>query len=138
MTQPDNQSEDQAQIPSKVESEDETEAKPEAQPERVILRLSESDMDYRNPREFVDFYFRKFPSDAALDPTRHFVHYQPPSDFPQSNPKVHIVIDLETSRILETLGEDFPHEIYKVCRGADNLEMYAYPESVKQNLLQKI
>jgi hypothetical protein len=105
MTQPDNQSEDQAQVPSKVEPEDVTEAKPEAQAKRVIIRLSESDMDYQNPREFVDFCFQKFPSDAALDPTRHFVHYQPPSDFPQSNPKAHIVIDLETSHILKTLAK---------------------------------
>ncbi|KAJ0417808.1 hypothetical protein BJY00DRAFT_197891 [Aspergillus carlsbadensis] len=109
-----------------------------AQAKRVILRLAESDMDYRNLREFVDFYFTKFPSDAALDSTRHYVHYEPPSDFPQPNPKVHIVIDIETFPAFETLPKDFPHELYKVRRGVDNLEIYGYPEAMKQNMLQKV
>ncbi|KAL5338631.1 hypothetical protein BJX70DRAFT_195431 [Aspergillus crustosus] len=107
-------------------------------PKRVILRVPETDMDYQNLSEFVDFYFTKFPSDAASDSTRHFIHYQLPSNYPRPNAKVHIVIDLETSNIDRTLGEDFPHEIYAVRRGAEQLELYGYPESVKKNLLQKI
>ncbi|KAL3444838.1 hypothetical protein BJX65DRAFT_310428 [Aspergillus insuetus] len=106
---------------SNVGAETQPETQRKVQPKRVILCLSESDMDYQNPREFVDFYFIKFPSDAALDRTRHFVHYQPPSDFPQPNPKVHIVIDLETSHVFGNLPQNLLHEIYKVCRGVDNL-----------------
>ncbi|PYI29522.1 hypothetical protein BP00DRAFT_448338 [Aspergillus indologenus CBS 114.80] len=105
---------------------------------RVILRVPENEMDYQNPREFVDFYFKKFPSNAALDSARHFIHYQPPSDIPQSNAKVHIVIDLETQDFAGTLNQEFPHDIYAVRRVAGNLELYAYEERVKQNLLQKI
>jgi hypothetical protein len=85
---------------------------------RVILRVPESEMDYQNPREFVDFYFTKFPSGAASDSARHFIHYQPPSDTSQSNPKVHIVIDLETQDFTGTLNQEFPHEIYAVRRVA--------------------
>ncbi|RDW90520.1 uncharacterized protein DSM5745_02295 [Aspergillus mulundensis] len=108
---------------------------------RVILRVPETDMDYQNPREFVDFYFTKFPAEAASDPARHFIHYQPPSDIedPQSNPKIHIVIDIETQEVSgETLSEDFPHEIYAARRGTSGLQLYAYPETVKENLIQKI
>ncbi|KAL4994006.1 hypothetical protein BDV10DRAFT_197889 [Aspergillus recurvatus] len=105
---------------------------------RVILRVPEIEMDYRNPREFVDFYFTKFPSDAASDAARHFIHYQPPSDIPQPNAKVHIIIDLETRDFAGTLNPEFPHEIYAVRRGSDELKLYAYAESAKRNLLQKI
>ncbi|KAL2814019.1 hypothetical protein BJX63DRAFT_431650 [Aspergillus granulosus] len=106
--------------------------------ERVILRVPENDMNYQNSREFVDFYFTKFPSEAAPDPTRHFVHYQPPNDIPRPNPKVHIVIDLEIPDFTGNLDKDFPHEIYAVRRRIDKLEMYGYPEPTKQNLLWKV
>ncbi|KAL2825232.1 hypothetical protein BJY01DRAFT_230264 [Aspergillus pseudoustus] len=105
---------------------------------RIILRISENDMDHQNLRGIVDFYFSKFPSDAALDPSRHFVHYQPPSGSPQSNPKIHIVIDLETPDFSGDLDKDFPHELYGSRRGANGLEMYAYPEATRKNLLSKI
>ncbi|OAX81680.1 hypothetical protein ACJ72_03975 [Emergomyces africanus] len=86
-------------------------------PRRVILRILESEMNFLYPGEFVDFYFTTFPSDAASDPTRHFIHYQPPNVIPHANAKVHIVIDIETQ---------------------DLRKLYAYQESIKQNLLQKI
>ncbi|KAL3467206.1 hypothetical protein BJX64DRAFT_249055 [Aspergillus heterothallicus] len=95
-------------------------------------------MDYQNLTELVDFYFMKFPFDGATDSTRHFVHYQPPNDSPQSNPKIYTVIDLETSKFSGELDKDFPHEIYAARRGADQLEMYAHPESTKLSLLRKI
>ncbi|KAL4811349.1 hypothetical protein BDV18DRAFT_155954 [Aspergillus unguis] len=104
----------------------------------IILRVQESEMNYQEPNEFVDFYFTKFPSDAVSDPARHYIHYQPPRDIPQENAKIHIVIDLETPEFSGTLDQDFPHEIYAVRRGASQLEMYAYPESVKRNLIEKI
>lgn len=86
---------------------------------RVILRVPEADMDYDNPRELVDLYFKEFPSDAALDSARHFIHYQPPSDIPHSDSRVHIVIDLETLYFAGALDQPFPHEIYAVRRDAD-------------------
>ncbi|KNG86162.1 hypothetical protein ANOM_006586 [Aspergillus nomiae NRRL 13137] len=86
---------------------------------RVILRLLEDDMDYLNPREFVDFYCEEFPSDAASNSTRHFIRYQPPNDVSQPNARVHILIDLETRDFAGTLNHEFPHEIYAVRRGAD-------------------
>lgn len=88
---------------------------------RVILRIPESEMNYQHPGEFVDFYFMKFPSNAASDPARHFIHYQPPNDIPHSNAKVHIVIDIETQEFAGELGREFPHEIYAVRRGAEQL-----------------
>ncbi|KAL3473239.1 hypothetical protein BJX99DRAFT_201435 [Aspergillus californicus] len=105
---------------------------------RVILRIPENQMNFQDPAEFVRFYFTKFPSDAGSDPARHFVHYQPPSDFPQSNPKIHIVIDLEIQQFSGPLTKDFPHEVYSLRRGPEQLEIYAYPEATKQNLIQKI
>ncbi|KAL4985852.1 hypothetical protein BDW68DRAFT_137549 [Aspergillus falconensis] len=105
---------------------------------RVILRVPEIEMDYQNPREFVDFYFTKFPSDAASDSARHFIHYQPPSIISQPNAKVHIVIDLETRVFAGPLTPEFPHEIYAVRRGTDEPKLYAYTEPAKRNLLQKI
>ncbi|PKY07324.1 hypothetical protein P168DRAFT_324753 [Aspergillus campestris IBT 28561] len=103
---------------------------------RIILRVAENEMNYQDPYEFARFYFTQFPSNASSDPTRHFIHYQPPSDIPGA--KVHIVIDLEIQGFTGTLDQEFPHEVYAVRRGADQLELYAYPEAVKRNLLQKI
>ncbi|PLB34560.1 uncharacterized protein BDW47DRAFT_112109 [Aspergillus candidus] len=70
---------------------------------QVILRVTESELNCQDPYEFVRFYFIKFPSNASSDSSRHFIHYQPPSDIPGA--KVHIVIDLETPDFAGTLAE---------------------------------
>ncbi|KAL3484936.1 hypothetical protein BJX62DRAFT_47630 [Aspergillus germanicus] len=61
MSQPENQPKDQTKSLSKDEPETRPEVQSEPQPKRVILRLSECNMGYQNPREFVDFYFKNFP-----------------------------------------------------------------------------
>ncbi|RJE20685.1 hypothetical protein PHISCL_06984 [Aspergillus sclerotialis] len=91
------------------------------QAKRIILRLAEDDMDYRDPYQFVRLYFRKLHSDLSPDLTRHCIHLQPPSDMPQSNTKVHIVIDLEVKDFSGPLNRDFPHEIYAVRRRDDDM-----------------
>lgn len=90
------------------------------QAKRVILRLSENNMDYEDAYKPVRLYLTKFGhSPEELNSTRHFVHIQPPSDLPQPNAKVHIIIDLERERFSGPISRSFPHEIYTV-RCKDN------------------
>ncbi|KAL4910229.1 hypothetical protein BDW74DRAFT_144693 [Aspergillus multicolor] len=88
----------------------------------VILRVPENDMDYHNLTEFVDSYFTKCPFEAATDPARHFVHYQPPTDRPEANMKIHIVINMETQDFSgETVSKNFPHDVYAARRAVSEL-----------------
>ena len=92
-----------------------------SQAKRVILRVAEDDMDYQDPYQFVRLYFTKLHTDLSFDLTRHCIHLQPPSDIPQSNTKIHIVIDFEVKDFSGPLDKDFPHEIYAVRRMDNNM-----------------
>lgn len=96
-----------------------------AQAKRIILRISEADLNHQDLYEAVRVYLRA--RDRPVDELtqdRHFIHIQPPSpDIPQEDPKIHIVIDLEKDLHSGPLGLDFPHELYRIRR-VDG-EMYA-------------
>ncbi|KAF9890421.1 hypothetical protein FE257_006089 [Aspergillus nanangensis] len=109
-----------------------------SQARRVILRVPEEIMDYQDPDQFVRLYFEKLRPGEELDHNRHYIHHQPPSIIPLSNPKVHILIDLEKHEFSGPLGKNFPHDIYSVRQEGSGVALYGYSEPVKQNLLQKI
>ncbi|KAL5338415.1 hypothetical protein BJX70DRAFT_388632 [Aspergillus crustosus] len=106
---------------------------------RIILRFPE---DIQNPYDLyepVRLYFAKFNRPVEeLNSDRHWIHLQPPSDIPQANPKLHIVIDLETDEFSGPLGPGFPHELYRVRRQNNELVLGIYKDDVRENLLSKI
>ena len=89
---------------------------------RVILRLREAEINYDDLYESVRVYFEtNGRSVEELEADRHFIHVQPSNpDIPQTDPKIHIIIDLEKDQFSGALHENFPHEIYRVRRLDDN------------------
>lgn len=85
---------------------------------RVILRIQESDVKPDDLFEPVRLYLQKTKHslDETEDPwNRHFIHLQPPSDIPQKNPKIHVIIDLNKDQYLKAfVDRDFPHECYRI------------------------
>ncbi|KAL1980491.1 hypothetical protein VTN96DRAFT_4015 [Rasamsonia emersonii] len=77
------------------------------QAKRVILRLRETEIDYTDPYESVRLYLENNGrSVKELEEGRHFVHVQPSNpDIPQTDPKIHIVIDIEKDLFSGTLDE---------------------------------
>jgi hypothetical protein len=88
------------------------------QAKRVILRLRETELDDSDPYESVRLYLQKNGrSVEELNEDRHFVHIQPSNPhIPQTDPKIHIIIDIEKDQFSGTLDANFPHEIYRVRR----------------------
>lgn len=92
------------------------------QAKRVILRLPENDMDYKDIYEPARLYFTKFSHSAEeVNSSRHFIHIQPQSDLPQPDSKIHIVIDLETEQFSGSVDHSLPHEIYAVRRRGNEM-----------------
>lgn len=93
------------------------------QAKRVILRLRETKIDYTDPCESVRLYLENNgQSVEELEEGRHFVHVQPSNpDIPQTDPKIHIVIDIEKDLFSGTLDEKFPHEICRIRRHDDKM-----------------
>lgn len=89
-----------------------------SQAKRVILRLREADINPNDIYEPVRLYLEKRGRSATeLEADRHFIHVQPPNpDILQSDPKIHIIIDLEKDKFCGDLDHDFPHEIYRIRR----------------------
>lgn len=90
---------------------------------RVILRIREADVNWTDQFEPVRLYLEKkgHSSEETTTPwNNHFVHLQPPSDIPQQDPKIHIIIDLNKARFSKTFVDDeVPHEMYRI-RYVDN------------------
>jgi hypothetical protein len=89
---------------------------------RVVLRFPENLQNPNDLYEPVRLYSTK--SNRPVEEpnsNRHWIHLQPPSDIPQTNPKLHIVIDLEKDEFSDPLGPDFPHELYYVRRQDNKL-----------------
>ncbi|KAJ6023750.1 hypothetical protein N7540_004547 [Penicillium herquei] len=101
------------------------------QAKRVILRLSESDLDERGSNEIFRLYLSKTGhSLQGLEENHHFIHIQPSnSHIPQANPTIHIVIDLEKNQFSGSIGDDFPHEFYRVRRHNGELALAKYQET---------
>ncbi|GIK04367.1 hypothetical protein Aspvir_008448 [Aspergillus viridinutans] len=99
-------------------------------PKRVILRLSESDLNPDDVYEPVRLYLEKHGhSSDELATERHFIHVQPPNPhILQNDPKIHIVIDLEKDQFSGPLDSNFPHDLHRIRRKDDKLEIYAYRE----------
>ncbi|KAJ5116954.1 hypothetical protein N7456_001302 [Penicillium angulare] len=102
-----------------------------AEAKRIVLRIPEPDMNYADMYEPVRLYLSKTGGLLKdLDEGRHFVHVQPPNpDIPQTNPKIHVVVDLEMDKFSGPLGDDFPHEFYRVHREDGELILAQYRES---------
>ncbi|KAJ5543759.1 hypothetical protein N7513_007267 [Penicillium frequentans] len=85
---------------------------------RVILRIPEPDMNYTDSYEPVRLYLSKTGGSLQdLNENRHYIHIQPPNPhIPCNRPKIHVVIDLEKEKFSGPLGDDFPHEFYRVQR----------------------
>ena len=85
--------------------------------------MREADVDWADPFEPVRLYLQKkgHSAEEIKDPlNRHFVHLQPPSDIPQKDPKIHVVIDLNKDQFSNVfVDENLPHEIYSI-RYLDN------------------
>lgn len=85
---------------------------------RVILRIREADVNWTDQFEPVRLYLEK--KDHSIEEitnplNRHFVHLQPPSDIPQRDPKIHIIIDVNKVQFDKTfVDDDFPHEMYRI------------------------
>lgn len=88
------------------------------QAKRVILRLSEADLNKDDIYEPVRLYLEKYghsPDELATD--RHFIHVQPPNPhILQKDPKIHIVIDLEKKNFSGPLDSNFPHDVHRIRR----------------------
>lgn len=89
-----------------------------AEPKRVILRLSESDVNDNDLYEPVRAYLLKVGrSIEELSENRHWIHFQPSNaHIPQRDLKVHIVMDLEKDKFSGPIGDDFPHDFHRVHR----------------------
>lgn len=104
-------------------------------PKRVIIRLQQSDFNDRDPELPARIYLEKFRSLNEFGENRHFIHIQPPSpgnndnddngnsndnreklQFPENDYKIHVIIDIEKDQFSGPLGEDFPHEMYRLKR----------------------
>lgn len=94
-----------------------------AQAKRVVLRLRETDINYDDLYEPVRLYLEKHGrSSSEIEANRHFIHIQPANPhIPQVDPKIHIVVDIETDQFSGPLDPDFPHEFYRIRR--DNTEL---------------
>lgn len=94
-----------------------------AQAKRVVLRLREADINDRDLYEPVRLYLEKNRrSSSEIDANLHFIHVQPPNPhIQQLDPKIHIVIDIETSEFSGEIGPDFPHEFYRIRRLGNEL-----------------
>lgn len=88
------------------------------QAKRVVLRLREADINDLDLYEPVRLYLEKHGhSPSEIEANRHFIHIQPPNPhIPQADPKIHIIIDLETNQFSGQLDRDFPHEFYRIRR----------------------
>ncbi|KAL3474268.1 hypothetical protein BJX99DRAFT_248352 [Aspergillus californicus] len=112
-----------------------------AQSKRVILRVREADVNWEDPYEPVRLYLElKGRSATELEENRHYIHLQPPnSHIPQLDPKIHIVIDFETAAFSGVLGDDFPHELYRVRRVDDRMRIFGFKDGLYYtNFLSKL
>lgn len=91
-------------------------------PKRIILRLRENDfpnMLYPEIVECVKHFLALDgrPVEEADDHDKHYLHFQPPSpEPPQTNPRFHIILDMDVAEHSGPLPVDFPHEIYRVAK----------------------
>lgn len=94
---------------------------------RVILRLREADINDHDLYEPVRLYLEKHGhSSSEIGANRHFIHIQPPNPhIPQTDPKIHVIIDMEAEQFSGYLSHDFPHEFYRVRRQGS--ELYLTP-----------
>ena len=85
---------------------------------RVILRIRESDVSPNDLLEPVRLYLQKKSHclDEIKDPWKcHFIHLQPPSNIAQTDPKIHIIIDLNKDKYSKDFVDwGFPHECYNI------------------------
>lgn len=93
------------------------------QAKRVVLRLREADINDLDLYEPVRLYLEKHGhSPSEIEANRHFIHIQPPNPhIPQADPKIHIIIDIETNQFSGYLDRDFPHEFYRIRRQGTEL-----------------
>lgn len=82
----------------------------------MILRLREAEHNESDIYEPVRaYFFKKNRSLDELEANQHFIHVQPHHlESMESDPKIHIIIDLEKDSYSGSLDEDFPHEFYRV------------------------
>ncbi|KAL2811157.1 hypothetical protein BDW59DRAFT_60437 [Aspergillus cavernicola] len=111
------------------------------QAKRVILRVREADLDFLDIYEPVRLHLQHNDrSVSELEEDRHFIHIQPPNpDIPQTDPKIHIIIDLEKDSFSGGLDGDFPHELYRMRRVDDKLRICVYQDGPwYRNFVSKI
>ncbi|KAL4784337.1 hypothetical protein BJX76DRAFT_357183 [Aspergillus varians] len=99
-----------------------------AQPKRVILRIREAEINDEDLYEAVRVYFQASGHPVeGLNERRHFIHIQPSNpDIPQNDPKIHIVMDLEKNAYSGVLGDDFPHDLYRIHRIDGQMRLCAF------------
>lgn len=75
----------------------------------MILRLHEADINDHDLYEPVRLYLKKHGHPASeIKANRHFIHIQPPNPhIPQADPKIHIIIDMETVQFSGQIDCDF-------------------------------
>lgn len=104
------------------------------QAKRVILRLREAEVDYKDPYKSVRLYLEKSGHEVKeLEAGRHFVHVQPPNNIPQRDLKIHIVIDMEKDNFSGVPNKNLPHEVYRIR--CDDNKMWVCSHQVVSNLL---
>jgi hypothetical protein len=93
---------------------------------RVILRLRASEFEdfahddyFKVVQSFLIFSGR---SDHEVDEDKHFYRVEPLNpEIAKPNARFHIIIDLEKSQFNGALGQNFPHDVYRVRRDNDKL-----------------
>ena len=93
---------------------------------RVILRLRANDFNDFNHADHVkpveSYLIFSGRSTQELVENRHYVHVEPLNpEITKSNPRFHIIIDIEKDHFQGTLDQNFPHELYRVRRENDDL-----------------